>query len=152
VVLERRRSYDRRIACKDVHAVKALVISDQPLTVIALLSVLRHARPDAQLFDATHLGEALQTLTEQGPFDFVMLDLDTYGAKRVSGAALLRQMWPTVPLALVSESQHDEDVVRSVDIGAMGYLLKTDTTETLADAMAHMLAGQVHLPESCVHE
>jgi DNA-binding NarL/FixJ family response regulator len=127
--------------------VKALVISDQPLTVIALLSVLRHADPEADLFDATHLGEALRTLSDQGPFDFIVLDLDTHGVKRVSGAALLRQMWPGVPLALISESQHEQDVRRSVDIGATGYLLKTDTTEVLSDAVARMLPARHELPE-----
>src|SRR5688500_20182566 len=85
--------------------VKALVISDQPLTVIALQSVLRRADPEADLLDATHLGEALRTLHDQGPFDFIVLDLDTHGVRRVSGAALLRQMWPGVPLALSSETQ-----------------------------------------------
>lgn len=134
-----------------MHAVKALVISDQPLTVIALQSVLRHAHSEAELFDAVHLGEALQTLSDQGPFDFIVLDLDTQGVKRVSGAALLRQMWPGVPLALISESQHDQDVARSVDIGAMGYLLKTDTTEALSEAMARMLTGRMQLPDFALH-
>jgi DNA-binding NarL/FixJ family response regulator len=127
--------------------VKALVISDQPLTVIALQSVLRHTDPQAELFDATHFGEALRTLSDQGPFDFIVLDLDTHGVKRVSGAALLRQMWPGVPLALISESLHEQDVLRSVDIGASGYLLKTDTTEVLSDAVTRMLPTRTRSAE-----
>lgn len=126
---------------------KTLVISDQPLTVIALQSVLRRVAPQAELYDATHLGEAMQLLTEDGPFDLLVLDLDTHGVKRVSGAALLRQMWPAMPTALIADMEHDEDVTRSVDIGATAYVLKSDPTDKLSAALSGALATRSRQPE-----
>ena len=69
---------------------KTLVVSDQPLTVIAMQSVLRRLAPRAEQLDASYLGEAMQLLTEHGPVDLMVLDLDTHGMQRVSGAALFR--------------------------------------------------------------
>lgn len=120
---------------------KTLVVSDQPLTVIALQSVVRRVAPHAEQLDATHLGEAMQLLTEHGPVDLMVLDLDTHGMRRVSGAALLRQMWPGVPMMLVCDAEHAADASRSADIGAEACLLKADPTEKISAAFASVLAG-----------
>jgi DNA-binding NarL/FixJ family response regulator len=120
---------------------KTLVVSDQPLTVIALQSVLRRVAPGAEQLDATHLGEAMQLLTEHGPVDLMVLDLDTHGMRRVSGAALLRQMWPAVPMMLVCDAEHAVDASRSADIGVDACLLKADPTDKISAAFASVLAS-----------
>lgn len=120
---------------------KTLVVSDQPLTVIAMQSVLRRVAPGAEQLDASYLGEAMQLLTEHGPVDLMVLDLDTHGMQRVSGAALLRQMWPGVPMMLVCDAAHAADASRSADIGAEGCLLKADPTDKLSAAFASVLAA-----------
>ena len=120
---------------------KTLVVSDQPLTVIAMQAVLRRVAPRAEQLDANHLGEAMQLLTEHGPVDLMVLDLDTQGMRRVSGAALLRQMWPGVPMMLVCDAEHAADASRSADIGAEGCLLKADPTDKFSAAFASVLAG-----------
>ena len=128
---------------------RVLVISDQPLTVFALRSVLQHCEPSAVVDDATYLAEAMELLTaaRRHPIDLIILDLDMPAVRRVHGAMLLRQMWPDIPLAVISAIEPDLDVVRTIDIGAMGYLLKTADTDTLVNAVRHVMAGSVYLPE-----
>lgn len=124
-----------------------LLISDQPLTVLALRAVLSRREPVARVVDATHMAEAMTMLTGPHDFKLVVVDLDTHGVRPVSTTALLREMWPHIPLALLATTECDSTLVRSVDLGVSGYLLKTADSDTLRKAFAQMLAGEVYMPE-----
>lgn len=123
-----------------------LAISDQPLTVLALRSILRQASPAAQVFDASHLGEAMSMLGEPEQFGMIVLDLDTHGVRGLSTPALLRQMWPSVPLVLLASRECDVPFVRAVELGVSGYVLKTASTEELRRACSVLLAGGIYVP------
>ncbi|MED5618260.1 response regulator [Ideonella sp. BN130291] len=124
-----------------------LLISDQPLTVLALRAVLSRHQPVANVVDATHMAEAMTLLNGKHSFGLLVLDLDTHGVRAVSTTALLREMWPHIPMALLASSECDSTIVRSVDLGVSGYVLKTADTDTLRQAFKQMLAGNVYMPE-----
>jgi DNA-binding NarL/FixJ family response regulator len=127
--------------------VDILLISDQPLTVLALRAVLSRHQPVANVVDASHMAEAMTLLNGKHSFRLLVLDLDTHGVRAVSTTALLREMWPHIPMALLASSECDSTIVRSVDLGVSGYVLKTADTQTLRHAFQQMLAGNVYMPE-----
>ena len=124
-----------------------LLISDQPLTVLALRAVLGRQAPMARVVDASHLAEAVSMLAEPHGFKLMVLDLDTQGVRPLSTTALLRELWPRLPLALLASKDCDATVVRAVDLGVSGYVLKTADAQTLREAFGRMLAGEVCLPD-----
>ncbi|MEW6704731.1 MAG: response regulator [Pseudomonadota bacterium] len=124
-----------------------LLISDQPLTVLALRAVLSRHEPVARVVDASHMAEAMTMLTGPQHFSLMVLDLDTHGVRPVSTTALLREMWPQMPLALLASTECDSTIVRSVDLGVCGYVLKTSDADTLRSAFRLMLAGDIYMPE-----
>ena len=124
-----------------------LLISDQPLTVLALRAVLNRHEPVANVVDASHMAEAMTLLTGPQKFDLMVLDLDTHGVRPVSTTALLREMWPQMPLALLASTECDSTIVRSVDLGVCGYVLKTADADTLRSAFKQMLAGDIYMPD-----
>ena len=124
-----------------------LLISDQPLTVLALRAVLGRQEPVGHVLDANHMAEAMTMLAGPHDIGLMVLDLDTHGVRAVSTTALLREMWPHIPLAVLSTSNCDATIVRSVDLGVSGYVLKTDDAEVLRDSFARMLRGDIVLPE-----
>lgn len=123
-----------------------LLISDQPLTVLALRAVLSRHEPVAKVVDASHMAEAMTMLTGPHEFALVVLDLDTHGVRPVSTTALMREMWPHIPLALLATTECDSTIVRSVDLGVCGYVLKTADSQELRKAFQQMLAGEVYMP------
>ena len=60
-----------------------LLISDQPLTVIALRSVLSGHDQVAGVIDAACMAEAMTLLTGPHQFGMIVLDLDTHGVRAV---------------------------------------------------------------------
>jgi DNA-binding NarL/FixJ family response regulator len=127
--------------------VDILLISDQPLTVLALRAVLSRHEPVARVVDASHMAEAMTMLTGPHEFQLMVLDLDTHGVRPVSTTALLREMWPHIPLALMATTECDSTIVRSVDLGASGYVLKTSDAATLRRAFQQMLRGEIYMPD-----
>lgn len=123
-----------------------LLISDQPLTVIALRSVLNGNDHVAAVIDAAYMAEAMTMLSGPHQFGMIVLDLDTHGVRAVSTTALMRELWPHIPLVILSSAACDAGLVRSVDLGVIGYALKTEATDTLREAFRLMLAGHQRLP------
>lgn len=121
-----------------------LLISDQPLTVVALRAVLRRQVPDAQVLDAAYMAEAMTLLNEHTDVRLVVLDLDTHGVRPVSTSALLRELWPQVPLVVLASNESDAGLLESVDLGVAAYLLKTAETQALHDAFGELLRHGGH--------
>ena len=127
---------------------RILVISDQPLTVFALRTVLQQCDPAAAVDGAASLAEAMTLLAVNGSsIELILFDIDMPESRRLHGAPLLHQMWPDISLAVVSAIEPDDDVVRSINIGAMGYLVKTAGAQTLMEALRQIMAGGLYLPE-----
>lgn len=124
-----------------------LLISDQPLTVIALRGVLSSHEQVASVVDAAYMAEAMTLLTGPHQIGMIVLDLDTHGVRAISTTALMRELWPHIPLVILSSVAGDAGLVRSVDLGVIGYALKTEETDTLRQAFRLMLAGHTRLPE-----
>jgi DNA-binding NarL/FixJ family response regulator len=130
--------------------VDILLISDQPLTVLALRAMLSRPTAVAQVVDAAYMAEAMTLLSGPHRFGMIVLDLDTHGVRAVSTTALLRELWPHIPLVILASGESDSSLVRSVDLGVCGYVLKTEETEYLREAFRRMIAGEVHLPDFCL--
>lgn len=126
---------------------EALVISDQPLTVLGIRTLLRTVDQSVAVCDATHMADAMGMLCGEHHVGLIVLDLDTRGTRPLMNIALLRDMWPNIPLAVISSKNCDSTMVKAVDLGVVGYLLKSSENDTLRTALKHVLAGDVCLPE-----
>jgi DNA-binding NarL/FixJ family response regulator len=126
---------------------EALVISDQPLIVLGLRSLLRTVDPTMIVCDAAHMGEAMGMLTGEHSVGLIVLDLDTQGARPLMNVALLREMWSGIPLVVMSSKECDSTIVQTVELGVVGYVLKSAGTDTLREAFRRVQAGEAYLPD-----
>jgi DNA-binding NarL/FixJ family response regulator len=62
--------------------------------------------------------------------------------------AELRQAWPAVPVVVVSASELASDVIRAIDLGAMGFVPKSSSHAELHEALAMVMAGSMYVPPS----
>jgi DNA-binding NarL/FixJ family response regulator len=76
----------------------------------------------------------------------VLLDLQLGDANGFDLLAELRQTWPALPVVVVSASDRSGDVIRAIDLGAMGFLPKRMSTEELANALRLVMAGGIFVP------
>ena len=125
---------------------KILVVDDHPLILEALHHVLRQLDGDVQVRDARTAAEGRQLVAENLDAGLLLLDLTLPGADGFSLLEELRDAYPTVPVVVLSASDRREDILRAIDLGAMGYIPKSSSNQVMLQALRLVLSGGVYLP------
>ena len=116
---------------------------DDHLVVRAGLRALLNTQPDVEAVGEASSGEEAATAIPSASPDLVMMDLDMgtgmHGAEAIKR---LRSDGVDVPVLVFTTYDTDADVVRAVDAGAIGYLLKDSTPDEIFGAVRGALAGR----------
>jgi DNA-binding NarL/FixJ family response regulator len=124
-----------------------LIVDDHPLFREALGNAVRLALPEAKIFEATSIEEALRILSAEPGVDLALLDLTLPDATGFSGFLRLRETYPRLPVAIVS-SHEDRHIIReALSLGAAGYLPKSTSKRELALSIERVLSGSIAVPK-----
>ncbi len=121
-----------------------VVADDHPIVrggIVALLA----AEPDMEIVaEASNGNEAAEAALALRPsavlMDLRMPELDGVGAIE----AILAE-WPDAAIVVLTTYDTDEAIVRAIEAGATGYLLKDAPSEDLIDAVRRAAAGETVL-------
>jgi DNA-binding NarL/FixJ family response regulator len=127
-------------------AMKILVVDDHVLIREALHSVLRDARPDAIIVDASDCTQAMRIVAEQPDVKLILLDLNLPDRDGFSVLSELRAQYPAISIVVLSALQDSANVVRALDLGATGYIPKSGRREVMLSALQLIFAGGVYIP------
>ncbi len=125
---------------------KVLLLDDHPLVRSALESVIQALGQDIAVVPVATAAQARACLSDQGPMDLVLLDLQLPDADGFSLMAEWRRAYPNTPVVVISGSEHPADVVRALEEGALGFIPKRTANEVLMQALRMVLSGGVYVP------
>ena len=125
---------------------KVLLIDDHPLILSALQTVIQGLGDDVTVVGAGSARAARETLRKDAHFDLVLLDLQLGDADGFDVLAEFRQAYPALPVVVVSASDRASDVIRAIDLGAMGFVPKRASNETLFEALHMVMSGGIYVP------
>ena len=125
---------------------KILVVDDHPLILEALHHVLRALDGGAAIHDARTAEDGRRLLAEHPDAQLLILDLSLPGADGFSLLHELRSAYPSIPVVVLSASDQREDIMRAIDLGAMGYIPKSSSNLVMLQALRLVLSGGVYLP------
>lgn len=126
---------------------KVLLIDDHPLILMALAQVLTALDPELETVAATLPEQAYAALANDPEISLVLLDLNLgEGLDGFGVLARLRQDYPSLSVTVVSGTERLADVVRVVDMGAMGFVPKRSTPAELNHGLAMVTSGGVYIP------
>ncbi|HJW12691.1 MAG TPA: response regulator transcription factor [Albitalea sp.] len=125
---------------------KVLLIDDHPLILSALQSVIKGLGDDVSVAGVGSARAARETLKGDPSFDLVLLDLQLGDANGFDLLTELRSTYPALPVVVVSASDRASDVIRAIDLGAMGFVPKRATNETLFEALHLVMSGGIYVP------
>ena len=127
---------------------KVLLIDDHPLILTALQKVIEGIGTHVSVVGASSAKEAREALAaDTEGFDLMLLDLRLGDADGFDLLIELRNSWPAVPVVVVSASDRSADVIRSIDLGAMGFVPKRASNETLQEALHVVMQGGIYVPQ-----
>ncbi|MEP6739304.1 MAG: response regulator transcription factor [Caldimonas sp.] len=129
---------------------KVLLIDDHPLILSALQGVIQGLGSHVSVVGVGGARAAREALALEPGFDLMLLDLRLGDADGFELLVELRNGWPSVPVVVVSASDHSADIIRAIDLGAMGYVPKRASNETLAEALRVVMSGGIYVPQSAI--
>ncbi len=125
---------------------KLLLADDHTLFRDALLQYIERAEPSSCVLLAKDLSEALEVLKESPDQDLVLLDLRMPGMHGLDGFKLIRESYPSIPVALMSGVAEPKDVEAAMALGAVGYFPKTLSGKALLKAIQLVMTGERFIP------
>jgi DNA-binding NarL/FixJ family response regulator len=123
---------------------RVMIVDDHPIVREGLRGMLA-AEPDIEVAGEAGSGdEAVATVPRLAP-DVILMDLRMPGG---DGLSAIRRLGPGHRIVVLTTSEDDADILRAVEAGAAGYLLKNVTRQELAEGVRSAAAGRTVLTPS----
>src|ERR1700741_2566187 len=123
-----------------------VIADDHPLFRNALRQAVGGVVTSPKIDEAGSFEDLTALLERDSDVDLILLDLSMPGISGFSGLIYLRAQYPAIPVVIVSASDDGATIRRSLDFGASGFIPKRFGVETLRDAIAKVMAGDVWVP------
>lgn len=131
---------------------KLLIVDDHALLREGLTSLLRQAGPDTIVLAAADGAAALEIAEREADLDAVILDLAMPGMDGTATLQAFGARRPDLPVIVLSASENAADVRRVMALGALGYVPKSATSQTILSALKLVLSGEVYVPPLLLSE
>jgi DNA-binding NarL/FixJ family response regulator len=125
---------------------KILVVDDHALIRDALRGVLRELQPDATVLEASDCRQAMRLIGTQPDLQLILLDLNLPDRDGFAVLADLRQRYAAISVVVLSAFNDRENVLRALDLGALGFIPKTASRDVMVNALRLVFAGGVYIP------
>jgi len=125
---------------------KVLLVDDHPLILSALQAVIQGLGDDVSVFGVATADEARAALQRDAGFDLALMDLGLGDEDGFQLLAEVRANYPALPVVVVSATERQVDVIRAIDMGAMGFVPKRASNRDLFEALRMVMSGGVYIP------
>ncbi|CAM3017526.1 response regulator transcription factor [Cupriavidus taiwanensis] len=120
---------------------RVLIVEDDPLALRRLVQAVDlHAADAAVSGCAASVAEALAWLAQHQP-DVLLCDLGLPDGSGIDVIRNARERYPACDCMVVTVFGDDQHVLASIEAGAIGYLLKDETTDRIAASIGELRAG-----------
>jgi DNA-binding NarL/FixJ family response regulator len=125
---------------------KILVVDDHALIREALHGVLKKLTRDAVVLEAANYAQTMEAIASNPDISLILLDLTLPDRDGFSLLAELRERNPAVSVVVLSAVQDRANVMKALELGAMGYIPKSARNEVMLSALQLVFAGGIYIP------
>lgn len=122
-----------------------MVVDDQAVVRQGFVSLINTVADMEVIAEGTNGQQAIELYREHQP-DVMLIDLRMPVLTGVEAIAAIRKEFPGARMIVLTTYDGDEDIYRSLQAGAQGYLLKDVFFEDLEDAIRKVHAGSRRIP------
>jgi DNA-binding NarL/FixJ family response regulator len=127
-------------------AMKILLVDDHVLLREALRSALSELEAEATIFEASDGCETMQFVERHSDLDLVLLDLNLPDRDGFSVLTELRERYPSISVVIMSALQDRDNVVKALDLGAVGFIPKSAGRKVILGALQLVFSGGIYIP------
>jgi len=127
--------------------IRLLIVDDHPVVRDGLKGMLS-SQQDLVIAGEASNGEEAVALAGRLHPDVVLMDLRMPLMDGVTAIGRIREGWPEIHVLVLTTYDADADILRAVEAGATGYILKDAPRDELFRAVRSTAAGQSYLSPS----
>ena len=127
--------------------IRVLAVDDHPMVRAGLRAMLAGAAGIEVVAEASSAAEAVAAARAHQP-DVVLMDLRMPGGDGVHATALVLKERPGCRVVIVTTFDNEADIVRALEAGASGYVLKDAARDELVRAIRAAADGETALAPS----
>jgi len=125
---------------------KILLVDDHALIRDALRGVLKELAADAAILEASDSRQAMRLIEQHPDLHLILLDLNLPDRDGFAVLSDLRKRCATISIVVLSAFNDRENVLRALDLGALGFIPKSSSREVMANALRLIFSGGVYIP------
>lgn len=120
--------------------IRALIVDDHQIVRRGLKEVFADEFSELEIGEAENSRAALELVTTQD-WDIVLLDINIPGRNGLDVLSEIKRLRPRTPVIIVSAYPEEEFAIRSLKLGASGYLNKNSASDEVVAAARKAMAG-----------
>lgn len=128
------------------HAMKLMIVDDHALVRQGVAALFEREAPDAELLHARDSAEGLRLAAAHDDLDAVFLDLSMPGLDGMDALREFGRIRPALPVIVLTAADDPALARRAFAAGALGYVPKSASAETLLTALSLVLRGETFVP------
>ena len=132
----------------ETRPLRVLLADDHIVVRTGLVSIIQ-ARPDMTVVAEAVSGEQAIELYRRHRPDLVLMDLRMPGLDGVEAMKSIRGEFRDARFLVLTMYRRDEDVYRAFCAGALGYVLKSASSDELIAAVRAVGQGRRYIPPAC---
>lgn len=124
--------------------IRVLLVDDQALFLEGLANLLA-LEEDLEIVGQAYDGKEAIALTQQLQPDVILMDVRMPICDGVEATRKIHQSYPQIKIMVLTTFNEDEYIWRSLQAGALGYLLKNTPSQQIAGAIRTLYQGHCQL-------
>jgi DNA-binding NarL/FixJ family response regulator len=126
---------------------RVMIVDDHETVRRGLKEIFADAFPKMEAGEATHSREALELILTQD-WDIILLDISIPGQGGLMVLEEMKRLRPSIPVLVLSAYSEEEFAIRSLKLGASGFLNKSQTSDVLVEAAKKVMSGGKYVSSS----
>ena len=125
----------------DRNSIKVMIVDDHPIVRDGMKNMLL-VFEDLEFAGEAENGRAALACLRQSVPDVILMDIAMPEMGGIEATRLILAQYPQVKVIMLTSYPEDDQIQESLQAGALGYLLKNSTINSLANAIRTVYAGQ----------
>ena len=135
-----------------IAAMKILVVDDHSVFRTGLMQLLKTLDDEVEILEANRFDEAERMVKANPNIDLITVDLVMPDSEPFTGLGALRSAAPQIPVVVLSVIEQRRDVIRAIELGAMGYIPKAATADEIVTGLQQVLDGNIYVPRALLSQ
>lgn len=143
-------SSDLLLNCESDVMYKLLIVDDHPIFRQAITGIISERFTGSSCIEADSIESAKTYISQHTDIDLVLLDLNMPSTSGLNGLLELRNEYPNLPVVIVSAENEKQQILQTISYGAVGFISKSSSVDTITSSLESIFNGNVCLPSDLI--